>query len=172
MEVLSRTGLHFDVCSELAVRRNSLTEQGRGRAESVDEARSPAERHCYITNVTPVKELSRLMKLGLLPCDATASQIKAVEELSQLMSLGLLPLTLLHHKCDASEGAESVGEARSPAERHCYITNVTPVKELSRLMKLGLLPCDATASQIKAVEELSQLMSLGLLPLTLATSQM
>ena len=41
--------------------------------------------------VTPVKEISRLMKLGLLPYDATASQNKAVEELSQLMRLVLLP---------------------------------------------------------------------------------
>ena len=41
--------------------------------------------------MTPVKELSRLMKLGLLPFDATASQNEVVEELSQLMRLDLLP---------------------------------------------------------------------------------
>ena len=31
--------------------------------------------HCYITNVTPVKELSQLMRLGLLPTDTATSQM-------------------------------------------------------------------------------------------------
>ena len=51
------------------------------------------------TNVTPVKEQSRLVKLGLLPCDATASQNKARAESVDEAGLDCTTDTATYYKC-------------------------------------------------------------------------
>ena len=56
-----------------------------------------------------------LVKSGLLPCDAAASQNKAVVELSQSMRLGLMPSDTALSQRNALKELVSVGEAWYPA---------------------------------------------------------
>ena len=87
---------------------------------SVDEARSPAD--TATSQVELVEELSRLVKLGILPIYAVVTQRKAVMEQSWLVKLGLLP-------CDAAASQNKVAE------------------ELSQLMRFSLMPSDTAVSQ-------------------------
>ena len=96
-------------------------------------------------------EQGRLVKVGLLPCDAAASQNKAAEKLSQSMSVGLLPTDTATSQDELRDGAES-SAASAFFSSACYLTVVSwltypfvlsGMKHLRTHESVGQLPVDA-----------------------------